>query len=77
MFVLLFTVVKGDGKSLTDASYAYKLKREKRLGPSTTSQELDEILENVKTIGELSAPELCCCDGIVYYYFSFSHFLVR
>ena len=39
--------------SVSDASYAYKLKREKLEGTPTTSQELNEIVDNVKSGGEL------------------------
>lgn len=38
--------------SVSDASYAYKLKREKLLSTPTTSQELNEIVDNVITGGE-------------------------
>ena len=40
-------------QNVSDASYAYKLKREKVEGPTTPSQQLNEIIDNVSACGEL------------------------
>lgn len=58
IYSLLFCSTVSSDHSVSDASYAYKLKREKRAGPPTTSQELNEIVDNVSAVGELNCP-LC------------------
>ena len=40
------------GKAVYDASYAYKLSHDAPVGSPTTSQELNEIIDNVKTLGK-------------------------
>ena len=40
-------------QTIRDATYAYKLKQEKKDGPSTNSERLNEIVDNVTACGEL------------------------
>lgn len=38
--------------TISDASYAYKLKRDRGEGPVTSHQELNEIIDNIPALGE-------------------------